>query len=132
MYGKPWNHKAPFGEIYGDNRFFFDQDGQLYNAQKQPVDGNGTLMPLPPTASKPEPAKPAAAVSAPQPADDDDTPADEKPFDLVAWARGDELLKATPWAVVRAAVATEFDDMSAITGKDAARRAILEKYGAKT
>jgi hypothetical protein len=133
MYGKRFNHKAPFGEIYGDPRFAFEQDGQLYNGQKMPVDGNGNAMPVPPLEAAAE--RKAAPVADARPAlsaadADEDVPADEKELDIVAWARGDEALKATPWQAVRAAVAREFEDMTAITGKEAARKAILAKHGA--
>lgn len=130
MFGKPFNHKLPAGEVWGDSRFAYDQGGQLYNAQKQPVDGNGNVMPLAkPVVEDVAPASNPVPVAAPVTSPDDDIPADEREFDVVAWARGDETLKATPWQAVRAAVAREIEDMTAITGKEAARKAILAKHG---
>lgn len=139
MYGKPFNPKRPFGTVTGDSRYAFDQDGQLFNAQYQPVDLEGNLMPLPPgteskapereiPVTKTEPVgarfEPAAESS------DDDIPEDEKPFDLVAWAKGAEHLKATPWPTVKAQAARLFEDMTKITNKEAARKAILALHGA--
>lgn len=127
MYGKPFNPKKPFGEIFGDNRFAFEQDGQLYNALHDPVDQDGNRMALDPSAKAAAPeSKPAPAAATDDP--DDDIPADELAFDLFGWAKGDDALKATPWAKVRAETARIIDDMSGITSKDAARKAILSHY----
>lgn len=127
MYGKPFSPKKPFGEIFGDNRFAFEQDGQLYNALKEPVDQDGNRMSLDPAAKAAAPEPEQAAAAAPEDPDDD-IPADERGFDLLGWARGDEELKATPWAKVRAETARIIDDMSGISSKDAARKAILAHY----
>jgi hypothetical protein len=131
MYGRPFNTNAPFGEVHGDNRYAFEQGGQLYNAQRQPVDIEGRVMPLAPAAA------PAAApreipttVVKPVEDPDDDIPADERPFDLLAWAKGDETLKATPWGTIRAQTAQLIEDMTKITNKETARKAILAHYGA--
>lgn len=134
MYGKPFNPKKPFGTVFGDGRFAFDQDGQLYNAQKQPVDADGKPMALPPD-HKPTPVEPdiptTVTVSMP-PADDpeDDVPEDEKPFNILAWAQGDEMLKATPYGTLRAEAARLLGDASKLTGgKEAIRKAVLAHYG---
>lgn len=131
MYGKPFNHKRPYGEVHGSGLYAFDQDGQLYNAHKQPVDEHGALMPLPPeadTAPAPEaPASPVEATTA-----DDDIPADERPFDILAWAQGSEALKTAPWQKIRAETARLIDDMTAINSKAEARKAILAHYGLPT
>lgn len=128
MYGKPFNQKRDFGEVKGDERFHFDQDGQLYNALKQPVDNEGNLMPLEEGAAiaVEEPA-PAAPVVPDNP--DDDIPADELPFNILAWAQGDPALAKTPWEKVKAETARLVDDMTGVTGKEAARKAILAHYG---
>lgn len=130
MYGKPFNHARDVGTVHGDGRFAFEQDGQLYNAQKQPVDQNGQVMPLQPRAAAPEPTS-DPEPTAPPPADnpDDDIPADEKPFDILAWAQGDEMLKATPFQKVKAEAAMLLGDATALTSKDAVRKAILAYYG---
>lgn len=129
MYGKPFNPKRPFATVHGDERFHFEQDGQIYDAQKNPVDLDGKPMPLDP-AAKPvavEPEAPAAAIVADNPADD--IPADELPFNILAWAQGEPSLAKTPWEKVKAETARLVDDMTGITGKDAARKAILAHYG---
>jgi hypothetical protein len=127
MYGKPFNPKREFGTIMGDTRFHFEQDGQLYNALKQPVDVNGALMPIPPMAepaTKKEPAPPSPPPEDPS-ADMTD---DDRPFDLLAWANDDPALKATPWAKILAETARIIDDTSSINSKTAARKAILAFY----
>lgn len=127
MYGKPWNPKRPYGEVKGDERFHFDQDGQLYNALKMPVDGNGNLMPLPEVAAKVEEEAPPPAPVAEDPADD--IPADELPFDIMAWAQGEPTLAKTPWDKIKAETVRLIGDASGITGKDSARKAVLAHFG---
>lgn len=128
MYAKPFNPKLPFGEIFGDNRFAYEQNGQLYNAVKAPVDQNGNRMELEPAPVKAEPA-PAAVTAAPPEDPEDDIPEDEKPFDLLAWATGEEDLQKTPWLKIRAEVARAMpDNAAAINSKEAARKAVLAMY----
>lgn len=157
MYGKPFNPNRPYGQVIGDGRFAFEQDGQIYNAQREPVDSEGRLMPLAedgaiaadiqttktivnPAATGTQPASQPAVESQPNQTDeldvkdaappiDDDTPDDEKPFDILAWAQGDETLKATPWAKVKAEAARLLGDGAPLPSKDAARKAILAHYG---
>lgn len=127
MSAKPFNHNRPFGTIIGDSRFAFDQDGQLYDSQKRPVDEHGKPMTLA--------AKPAAPVEAPAPAappvigEDDDRTEDEK-LDLLAWAKDDPAMAATPWQSVRAAAADVLEDISELKSKAALKEAILKHYGA--
>lgn len=130
MYGKPFNEKHAFGEIFGDNRFAFEQDGQLYNALKEPVDQDGKRMDLPPKAAEPElHATKTEPIRAEDP--DDDIPADEKAIDLLAWARGAPELQSLPWITVKAQAAQLVGNMMAVNGKDNARKAILAHYGVK-
>lgn len=126
MYGKPFNEKRPFGTIYGPSPYAFHQDGNYYNAQKEPVDESGNRLPLAPRSAAPE--IPVASVL-PVENTDDDIPDDEKPFDVLAWAQGDETLKATPWTKVKAEAATLLGDATGLSSKDAARKAILAHYG---
>lgn len=126
MYGKPFNVKRPFGVVHGSSLYAFEQDGQLFNVSKQPVDENGKLMPLEPRNEAPPEPEPGPVALAGDP--DDDIPEDEKPFDLHAWAMGDEKLAATPYATVRAAAATVIEDMSSLKSKDALRKALLAHY----
>lgn len=125
MYGKPFNEKRPFGTIFGPYPYMFEQDGNFYNAQKEPVDADGNRLPMAPKAAAPEIPVTQTVVENPE----DDIPDDEKPFDILAWAQGDETLKATPWPKVKAEAATLLGDTTAITGKEAARKAILAHYG---
>jgi hypothetical protein len=129
MYGKPFNPHRPYGIVIGGPGFAFDQDGQLYNAMKEPVDLSGNVMPLDPGASE-EPEAPVVK-SEPMPVaeDPEDIPEDEKSFDLLGWASGKADLKNTPWAKVKAETARLIEDMTAITSKEAARKAILAHYG---
>jgi hypothetical protein len=128
MYGKPFNPRRPFGEVKGDERFHFDQDGQLYNALKEPVDGDGKLMAIEAGAAPVVDAPAPVAVVAPE-NPNDDIPADELPFNILAWAQGDPALAKTPWEKVKAETARLVDDMTGVTGKEAARKAILAHYG---
>jgi len=127
MSAKAFNPNRPFGTVTGDSRFAFDQDGQLYDNQKRPVDSNGILMELA--------AKPAAPVEEPPPVapvaagDDDDRTEDEK-LDLLAWAKDDPALAATPWQSVRAAAADVLEDISELKSKAALKDAILKHYEA--
>ena len=155
MYGKPFHPNRPYGQVIGDGRFAFEQDGQIYNALKQPVDSEGNVMPLEDgaaaaeipttvtivgpsatTATKTQPAVESQPnqtdeldVKDAAPPIDDDTPDDEKPFDILAWAQGDETLKATPWAKVKAEAARLLGDGTTLANKEAARKAVLVHYG---
>lgn len=129
MYGKPFNPNRPFGTCQGDTRFAFEQDGQVYNALKEPVDESGNLMPLDPAlaAPAPEPEAPKAPAKPENP--EDDIPEDEKPFNILAWAQGEPSLAKTPWDKIKAETARLVDDMTGITGKESARKAVLAHYG---
>lgn len=136
MYGKPFNFKRDFGTVQGAPGVAYDQDGQLFNFQHEPVDIEGRLMLVDPENAPAAPAsvatETATAPSAPIVSDtssEDDVPADEKPFDLLAWAQGEPSLAKTPWEKVKAETARLVDDMTGITGKEAARKAILAHYG---
>lgn len=131
MYGKPFDHKKPFGTIHGISVAAYEQDGQLYNGQKQPIDADGNLMKMAPQAVEDEDLLPKAADNPQPPAEnaDDDVPEDEKPFDILAWAQGDETLKATPWAKVKAEAAVLLGDTAPLPSKEAARKAVLAHYG---
>lgn len=125
MYGKPFNPKRPFGEVFGVANHAYEQDGQRFNAQKQPVDENGRLMPLAPKA--PVPAEPAPETLI-EDDPDIDTPEDEKRFDLHAWAMGDPSLAGTPWQTVRAASAEVLGDITELKSKEALRKALREHF----
>lgn len=125
MYGKPFNHRQDFSEVHGIANYAFRQGEQRYNSQKEPVDEHGNLMPLPPVA-KAEP-KPAAAPPTLE-LDEDDTPADEKPFDLEAWAMGHPDLVGTPWQTVRSAAAEALGDITHLKSKDALKAALREHF----
>lgn len=126
MYGKPWNPNRHFSEVHGIAPYAFHQDGQRYNAQKQPVDEHGKLMPLMP---KHEAVDSVPVTPAPQPVNpDDDIPEDEKPLDLLAWANGDKELAGTPWQTVRNAATDVLGDISELRSKDALRTAILGHF----
>lgn len=126
MYGKPLNEKRPYGTIFGPHPYMFEQDGNFYNAQKEPVDANGNPLPLAPKAAA---AEIPVTVSMPVENPDDDIPEDERPFDILAWAQGDEALKATPWPKVKAEAATLLGDATSLTGKEVTRKAVLAHYG---
>lgn len=128
MYGKPFNTKRPYGEVHGIAAWTYEQDGQLYNAQKQPVDESGNLMPLAPDAPAARAEIPTTAAAQRMELDEDDTPADEKPLDLRAWALGDKELSATPWQTVRSAAADTLGDISELKSKEALRKALLEHF----
>lgn len=126
MYGKPFNEKRPFGTIFGPHPYMFEQDGHYYNAQKEPVDENGNRLPLAPKAVAADiPVTTVVPVETPE----DDVPEDEKTFDILAWAQGDETLKATTWPKVKAEAARLLGDASLLTTKESARKAILAHYG---
>jgi hypothetical protein len=132
MYGKPFNPKRDFATIVGGGPVAFDQDGQLYNSAKQPCDEHGNVMPLAPANAAPQieegPAL-VAVAAAPVENPDDDIPEDEKPFDILAWAQGDETLKTTHYGTVRAEAARLLGDTTKLTGKEATRKAVLAHYG---
>ncbi len=127
MYGKPFNEKRPFGTVHGIAPYAIEQDGNFYNAQKEPVDENGKRLPLAP-ALEDDPEIPTNTQIVDNP--DDDVPADERPFDLLAWAQGDEALKALPYGKVRAEAGKFIEAAKTANGKDALRKAILDHYGA--
>ena len=132
MYGKPFNHKKPFGTVSGDDRFHFEQDGQVYDVQKRPINHlTGELLPLEAGAETLADSVDAAAPVAPATPEnpEDDIPDDEKPFNLLAWAQNEPSLAKTPWEKVKAEAARLLDDMAGIVSKEAARKAILAKYG---
>lgn len=132
VYGKPWDHKASFGTIHGDNRFAYAQGEQCYNVMKQPVDSAGNVMPLPPAGK----AKTEASGTTKSPSSlpvidddpDDEIPEDEVDIDLLAWAKGDDpALNALPWQTVKAQAATLLgDDMP--SNKAEVRKAIIAMY----
>lgn len=134
MYGKPFKHNQDYGTCHGSSAFAFEQNGQLYNVHKQPVDQNGNVMPYAPsTAPAAPPAEPPPAAPVPAKAataaEDDDTPEDEKPIDLLAWAQGHPDLKALPWQTVRLESQKILKDISELKSKAALKAAILEFYG---
>jgi hypothetical protein len=127
MYGKPFDPKAETGTVIGDSRFVYSQGTQLYNAQKQPVDGDGNVMELPP-AQPPKPAAPPAEAKEasshmPQ------RPAGPAPedFDLKAWAMG-EIEANMTFAALRSKVSKLTGDAT-ITSKRSARDSVLAFYG---
>lgn len=133
MFAKAFNPKRPFGTVNGIPGVAYDQDGQLYNFQHQPVDLDGKVMDLaaaPEPAPEPEPA-PAAAKAPAAPAvigEDDDTLEEDK-VDLRAWAMGDPAAAATPWQSVREAAGLVLDDITELKSKAALKEALLKHYG---
>lgn len=125
MYDKPFNPNRPYGEVHGIAPYAFEQDGHFFNSQKQPVDANGTPLPLAPEPVAQAPATETVIIEDP----DDDVPADEKPIDLLAWANGDEALKTLPFQTVKAAAAQLLGTDVALPSKEATRKAILAHYG---
>ena len=123
---KPSTPHKPHGTVVGDPRFAFEQDGQLYSAQHEPVDADGKVIEL--AAAVVEAAAPAPAAPAPAANPDDDIPADEK-VDLKAWATGDPSAAATPWQSVRAAAATVLEDITELKSKESLKGAPLAHYG---
>lgn len=129
-YGKPFNHidLANTGEVVGAPGIAYKQGDQLYNAQKQPVNALGHIMPLPPEAVAPAPAAEAPkAAAASKNGDDDDTPADEKAFDLKAWAMGE--IEATMTFSALRSKAISLTGNTEIRNKIDARNAVLAYYG---
>lgn len=101
---KPFDKKASYGQVFGAPGVAYDQNGQFYNYDFLPVDLAGNLLK---TAPAPAPAPVKAAVPVVPPViDDDDTPEDEKPLDLTAWANGS--LPGTRFFSVKAAVKAAF------------------------
>lgn len=130
MSAKPFNAKRPFGTVQGLPGVAYDQDGQLYNHQHEPVDLDGKPVPLAPAAASPAPApEPAKApAAAPVMAEDDDTLEEDK-VDLRAWAMGDPAAAATPWQSVREAAGLVLDDITELKSKAALKEALLKHYG---
>lgn len=126
MSAKPFNHKRPFGTVQGLPGVAYDQDGQLYNHQHEPVDLDGKLMELAPDAA-PTPA-PQPSVAAPPPVTEDDDRLEEEKVDLRAWAMDDPSAAATPWQAVREAAAAVLDDISELKSKAALKDALLKHY----
>lgn len=129
MYGKPFDHKRDFGTILGGSLYVFEQDGQLYNAAKEPVDENGVPMPLAPKVTLED--IPTTSTQPMPPVEDpnDDIPEDEKPFDILAWAQGDESLKATHFQKVKAEAAMLLGETALPAKKEDIRKAVLAHYG---
>lgn len=125
-YGRPFDVKSAYGEVHGGSLFAFEQGGQLYNAHKQPVDGTGKLMPLPPVKEAPPPpapvAKPAVDPSLLAAQDLDEAPIEDT-LDLKAWALNEVV---ATWPLLRAEVARQLDVV--ITSKDQAREAISKHF----
>lgn len=128
MSAKPFNHKRPFGDVHGLAGVAYDQDGQLYNFEKLPVDLNGNLMEIAPTAAQPAPEPQKAPAAPPVMAEDDDTLEEDK-VDLRAWAMGDPAAAATPWQSVREAAGLVLDDITELKSKAALKEALLKHYG---
>lgn len=130
MFAKPFNPKRPFGTVQGLVGVAYDQDGQLYNFQHQPVDLDGKLMDLAPAAAAAaaEPA-PEKAPAAPAVIGEDDDTLEEDKVDLRAWAMGDPAAAATPWQSVREAAGLVLDDISELKSKAALKEALLKHYG---
>jgi hypothetical protein len=130
QYGRPFDHKAHAGTVWGDNRFAYEQGGQLYDAHKRPVDGKGNLMDIDPkhkkaaaAAPKPEAAPAMPAVTEAEDEADDD---EEEQIDLVAWAKGHT--PSIPWATVKKAIFAQLN-LHAQSKKEAAEL-ILAKLDA--
>lgn len=121
-FGRPFDVTSAYGEVHGGSVFAYSQGGQLYDAQKMPVDGHGRAMPLPPAK-----AAPPAPAPAPQPAldpalavsDDLDEAPIEETVDLKAWAVGEVV---APWPLLRAEVVRQTGE--AVASKDQAREVI--------
>lgn len=105
------DRSKPHGEIYGDTRFAFEQNGVLFRGDGMPVDGNGTPLPVveqeepapaPVKAKGSKAAKPAVEPLA----SGEDTVADEQEIDLVAWRDGKTVYA---WAVIVAAIQRKYD-----------------------
>lgn len=127
MFAKPFNPTRPFGTVHGFAPYAFTQDGQRYDGQKQPVDENGKPMPLEPKVAA---AKAAAAPAAPPAVAEDDDMLEEEKLDLLAWAKDDPAMVATPWQSVRAAAAEVLEDISELKSKAQLKAAILAHFGA--
>jgi hypothetical protein len=86
---KAFDKKASYGQVFGAPGVAYDQNGQFYNYDFLPVDLAGNLLKAAPAPTPAAPVKAAAPV-VPSVTDDPDadTPEDEKPIDLVAWANG--------------------------------------------
>ena len=138
QYGRPFDHKSTAGQVWGDNRFAFEQGGQLYDAHKRPVDASGKLMPLdpktakraapmPPPVAEDEPDEDASGVLPAAPAADaTDDGDDEEQIDLVAWAKGHT--PSIPWVTVKKAIFSQLNVH--VTKKPEAAELILAKLGA--
>lgn len=123
MFAKPFNKSKPYGECFGSPSFAFWQNGQYYNAAFTPVDKSGAAMEIDPKYLKAAPVAEAKPAPAPIVDDDDDTPEDERPIDLKAWARGE--LPTVMWHVAQAAIASQTGETP--PNKKAAI-AIIEKH----
>lgn len=106
------DRSKPYGEIYGDTRFAFEQNGVLFRGDGMPVDGNGVPLPVMeqeepvPTPVKTKGSKATKpAVETPS-SSGEDMVTDEQEIDLVAWRDGKTVYA---WAVVVAAVMRKFD-----------------------
>jgi len=119
---KPLDKTKHYGTVYGHPFIHFEQNGITYNAECKPVDAAGNVLALPQAKLEPKAQQP---VPPPATDPDDDTPEDEKPIDLAAWARGE--LKGLMWHQVSAAVEGRYGrkpenkaDALALIGTDAA------------
>lgn len=129
MFARPYNPKRPHGDVHGLPGVAFDQDGQLYNAQKQPVDDTGKVLPVA-AAPASAPEKPVAAPAVVTGSDEDDIPEDEKGIDLLAWANDSPDLKGLPWQTVRLEAQKILEDISELKSKAALKQAIIDHYAA--
>jgi hypothetical protein len=92
-YAKPFAPNKPFGTVMGDPRFGYEQDGQLYDGGRRPVDGSGQAMEL-------EPQSKTEIVTA-------EEPVEKMPeIDLRAWADG---RITAPWVAVTSLIQKKFD-----------------------
>lgn len=128
MFAKSFNHKRPFGTVQGLPGVAYDQDGQLYNYQHQPVDLEGKPMELASVAELPTP-EPDPAPGDPTPIVADDDALEEEKVDLLAWARGHPDAAATPWQSVREAAGLVLSDITELKSKSSLKKALLKHYG---
>ena len=138
VYGRPFRENDPTtGQVIGQSPYRYIQQGRYYTAQKQPCDELGRLLPMkpgaaataapPPPEDEPEDGEFIMPPSQEKPIDED-TPADEKPFDLLAWANGDPALAATPFQNIKAHIARVTGNTK-IASKAQAIEAIKAMFG---
>lgn len=130
-YGRPFDHTAKnsAGQVYGISNAAWEQGGQLYNGNYDPIDESGAILPLAPGVTKQAPPPPKRKGSAkdrtmaPAPVDPGDEIDDEGTIDLKLWAEGG--LPQLEWFVVQAAVLDQLG--FAVDDADEAREAINAK-----